>query len=443
MRRHTAAFRSRFENARSSLWFIPAILVTAAITLSILLLWADQAFTPFIRAHLPWLFGGAASSAQEILATIAGSVITVISIAFSLTIIAIQQASAQYSPRVLRNFTADKGNQVVLGTYIATFVYALLVLREVRVAADGTDGFVPAIALGFAVVLVLVCMAMLIYFISHIATSLQASTVISRIHQDLLDQIRVLYPEQIGRDSPAEAGRADDQGTAEYTVVRSTVSGFVNRIDDGSIDAVDYHGARHLHILPKIGDFITEGQIIARVAAHGAVPDSLCEDIRSTIMISHNRSMEQDPLFAIRQLVDIALKGLSPGINDVTTSKYCIHYLGDALGMLAQRKFPGETRVIPGRDISVTLTRSGWDDFVAAAFDEVLRNIKGHTQVLDTLLAALCTIAERLPDKERARPLSTLLDDIEAVNREYMVLASDRRKIAATIGQIRTTIRSI
>lgn len=163
--------RNLWENVQSSLWFIPTVLVGVAVLVSSLLIEADVALAERDSLLIPWLFSGTADAARTLLSVVAGSLITVISIAISLTIVALVQASAQFTPRVLRQFTASRVNQVVLGTYTATFVYALLVLRTVRNGDEG-EAFVPALAVTSAVGLALLCLALLIFFIHHMSQSL-------------------------------------------------------------------------------------------------------------------------------------------------------------------------------------------------------------------------------------------------------------------------------
>ncbi|MEM5785979.1 MAG: DUF2254 family protein [Syntrophobacteraceae bacterium] len=167
----------------TSLWFLPGVLVLTSSLLAFLFLHLDQEYPLTIGGTIVGFFGGSASGARNLLSTIAGSLITVISMAFSITMVALQQASTQYSPRILRNFTSDRGNQVVLGTYLATFIYSLLVLRVIRADQEDSSAYVPALSISFAIFLAVVCSGLLIYFINHIASSLQAEHLVESIHK--------------------------------------------------------------------------------------------------------------------------------------------------------------------------------------------------------------------------------------------------------------------
>ena len=437
-----ATIKSRYETIRSSLWFIPALMTGFVVLLSFGLLWLDRTYAAEIATQTPWLFGGTASSAQDILSTIASAVITVVSIAFSLTIVAMQQASAQYTPRVLRNFTSDRGNQIVLGAYIATFVYSLLILRAVRETENGTEGFIPSIAVGVAVLLVLVCIGMLIYFINHIASSLQASTVISRVHQELLEQINELYPKHIG-EATAQKSQKTVTPKKNTHAIRSKKGGFVTSIEEDGFSTKAIDGVRALHILPKVGDFVASGEVIAVAVASTEPLRAATEKIRSLVVITNNRSIVQDPLFAVRQLVDTALKGLSPGINDTTTSNYCVRYLGDALGILANREFPSSVRVIPENDLKVYLAKPTWDVFVHESFSQIIQAANDNGQVIEECLHTLNRLAAVIPYQDRTKPVRLLLKDIDEIVAGKQLSASSKKRIRLLLREIRSTLDAV
>ncbi len=407
-----ARIETEWENAKSSLWFLPAILVTVATIMAFGLLIVDRQYDDAIKAATGWLFGGDAGAARDLLATIAGSVITVISIAFSLTVIALQQASAQFTPRVLRAFTSDKGNQLVLGTYLATFIYSLLVLQSVRDSDEnGAAGFVPSLAVTTAVLLAFICIGFLIYYISHIATSLQAGTIIKRVHGDLLEQIETLYPEQIGNQvpihKPQETLRAKKNEIT--TDIYAPAGGFVSRIEEDIIRRSDLQRVRLININPKIGDFVLHGELLVTVFGSEKLRKTEQEQIASAIIIDQRRTTNQDPLFPVRQLVDIALKGLSPGINDQTTAQYCIQYLGDALSLLADRDFPNPLRTFPDSSLKLHSNQPTWDDFVSASFDEIQIEAKNQPHVTEVLLSVLQRLAMQITLDDRKPAIHALL----------------------------------
>ncbi|MGI9027895.1 MAG: DUF2254 domain-containing protein [Candidatus Saccharimonadales bacterium] len=396
------------ERAQSNLWFIPSLMVFASVLLSFALLALDHRYP---SQDFSWLFSGSPSAARSLLSTIAGAVITVISIAFSLTIVALQQASVQFSPRVMRNFTNDKGNQLVLGTYISTFLYSLLILRGVRDPADSSEvGFTPAIATTVALAFAVVCVALLIYFISHVANSLQAITIIHRVHSELDEQIDKLYPEPFSKDTrPVRQPSARGQSDKDKISVSAPKAGFIVRIDEDSFRELNFSKSSRLYVLPSVGEFVIRGQTLAYVHGYTKLTDERKDCILAAIIIGAQRSIKQDPLFAIRQLVDIALKALSPGINDPTTASFCIYYLGDAMGSLAQRTIPSPVRSIQDSKAYVHFNKPNWSDFIEASFFEIQYEARTNPEVTKVLLETLCRLIDLLPSRDHANALKPLL----------------------------------
>lgn len=389
-----ARWQNVWENVRSSLWFLPSILVALALLLSSLLIELDVLLARRQSTVLPWLFSGTADAARAILSVVAGSLITVISIAISLTMVALVQASAQFTPRLLRQFTASRVNQVVLGAYTATFVYALLVLRTVR-SAEQNDPFVPALSVTVAVALALVCLGLLIFFIHHMSLSLQVAVIIDRVRLELIEQLDALYPPD------RESGGPGIARTVEPTpapadgpfVVRAAQSGFLRRLDTRVLRDIPLDGVSELCIRPQIGAYVAYGSVLA--CLDQAPTAELAAGIRSACVLDRERSIQQDPLFAIRQLVDIALKALSPGINDPTTAEYVLYHLGDAIGRLAERPFPATSACLEQPPLRLSRAAPAWSDFVDAAFAQIRRAARDDVQVTATLLAVLGELAQR------------------------------------------------
>ncbi len=442
--------RTLAQSVRNSLWFIPAVMVLVIIPLAFLMLWVDRNYAAYITNQLSWLFSGTASAARSLLSTVASAVITVVSIAFSLTIVAMQQASSQYTPRLLRTFISNRGNQIVLGAYLATFVYSLLVLRAVREADESIVAFVPSVATSFAILLALVCVGLLIYFINHVATSLQATTVISRVHSELLQQIAKLYPDNIGKpaedDASSDARFLEKQNKNHQKLsIASQKTGFIIQISTSELEKIDFGPIDLIHVLPKVGDFVAYGEAIAEISSSESgykLQDGADKKVRQAIAITNQRSIEQDPLFAIRQLVDTALKGLSPGINDMTTADYCIRYLGDALGRLAHLKFPSAMRKLENGS-TLYLEKPDWDDFVEGSFKQLLHASASQVQVLHVLLRTLYRLSEQLPSQERTLPVRGLLDTFDEILSQGSYLPSDKRALQTEVRDLRRRLDKV
>lgn len=393
----------RWEHARTSLWFLPSILVAGAIILSTCLLRLDRELgTGYARGW--WLFGGHAEGARTVLSVIASSLITVVAVAFSMTMVALQQASAQFSPRVLRSFTSDRGNQLVLGTYIGTFTYALLVLRRVREPADDGAGFVPAISISTGMLLALVSLGLLVYFVHHVAEALQVSTVLAAVRRELDRELSRLYPSKLGvsaaasgEPAPVGSGRRAPESTSSppaEVVLVSEHEGYVRRIDERPLVSTGELGATHLAIEVQVGDYVRAGDILLRAECRTEPQRELVATAAAAFQLDRDRSIREDPLFGIQQIVDIAVKALSPGVNDPTTAEQALDQLAGALTLLSSRTLPDPNRLLAG-GLTCSFRTPTYEDFVSSAFAQVRRAARRDLHVSVYMLRLLHKMAGR------------------------------------------------
>jgi uncharacterized membrane protein len=405
---------SAWERLRSSFWFVPALMLAGAGALFVVTLQLDQALRASLSG-LPLVFSGGPTAARSVLSAISGSLITVAATVFSLTIVALQLASSQYSPRVMRSFTSDTGVQVVLGAYIATFLYSLLALRVVRSPEGGVPAFVPVISVTTAVVLTLVCVGLLVYFIQHIATIIQSSTIVERAQEDALRSISNL-DDLDGSRTPEE--ELEDRFRLETSlggapaVVRTKESGYAQYIDvDAVLEAVAALGAPAAVEVPfGPGHFAAAGFPIAKVwpAPEGGLGPEVLEGVQEAFYFGRERSFRQDFAFGLRQLSDIALKGLSPGVNDPTTAMQAMDRMEAILAALASKALPQRVRErrIGGSTVLLKVGHYGFDDVVGLAFDQIRRAAftSGQVAVLERLLEILDRLAEEneLPGRRDA-----------------------------------------
>ncbi len=439
-----AKLQNAWENLKASLWFIPTLLVIGAIAASFLLLQVDIWLQRGQYAFQFWLFSGTADSAQTLLGVIAGSLITVISIAYSVTIVAIQQMSAQFSPRVLRTFTSDRGSQIVLGAYIATFVYALLVTRQIRNPSAG-EGFVPVLSVTVALILSLVCLGLLIYFIHHISQLLQVSIVIDLVHDELIEEIGRLYPDQIGaptdrgEELPAMIDRAETAGTIR--AIESVAAGHLRSIDTDTLIGASDGRTPWLYVRPQVGEYIPHGSVLIELPEEAEIDMAGLEQLRDAFVIDTERTLHQDPLFGIRQLVDIALKALSPAINDPTTAEYSLAHLGDVLGRLANCDFPSEQRIGPSGRTQYIISRPSWDEFVDLAFGQIRRQASDNVHVTGYLLHVLLKLARALAPGPRAEAVMREVDGIRYVLDRGHLSPADIDMLRAQCDEVEEALR--
>ena len=399
----------------ASFWFIPALMTVGAVVVFIGAQYLDQV-TPTSLANLPIVFSGSASAARSVLSAISGSLITVIATSFSLTIVTFVLASGQYTPRLLKSLTSDRGLQIVLGSYIATFVYSLLVLRIIRESESGGRTFIPVISVSLAVLFALACVGLLIYFIQHVTNLIQPSTIFQRIHDETMQPISEL-DDLLDRPRARTKGLEDRPApqslpTGVPCVVRSRKAGYVQRLNvDAIVDAVAVGGETRVIEIPfGPGHFVSSGLPLVRVwpaRKAGLKPDAE-DEAREAFTFGKERAFEHDFTFGLRQLTDIALAGLSPSFNDPTTAMQAMDRTEDILITLGTKALPRrvQERKVGGDRVLVNIGYPGFEDVVELAFDQALRAAFATGQVI--FLRRFLEVVERalwandLPERQRA-----------------------------------------
>lgn len=330
---------------RTSFWFLPASMAVTAAALSFALIALDRQLGTSTVKEFDWLYTFGAEGARAILSAVASSMITVAGLTFSMTMLTLQLASSQFGPRMLRNFMRDRGNQTVLGTFTATFVYCLLVLRSVH-GVEGSS-FVPHVAVAYGVFLAIASIAVLIFFIHHIATAIRIETLLAELAEETHEAVDRLYPERFGHGPPDEMEQHPDlPEDFENRAVPVAVDkgGYVQRIDGTALMRIAVKNDMVIRIAASPGRFVTSGDALFLVHPPERLSEEVHAAVRGAVVIGEERTPEQDLAFSVRRIVEIAQRALSPGINDPTTALSCIDRLGEALGRLTQRRAPSAFR---------------------------------------------------------------------------------------------------
>lgn len=331
---------------RTQLWPVPALGVVLAVGLGGTLPLLDEALAgqlpPAVSA---WLFGGGPEAARAMLQAVSGSLITVTSLTFSLTVVTLQLASSQFSPRLLRTFSADRVVHLTLALFLATFAYALTVLRSIRTREDDGGAFVPELSVTVAFWLAIGSVVGLVLFLAHLARELRVETMLFRVHAETNETIDAVFPEPEGElaaipEAPARAAR-----------VEASTSGFLTGLDEEALFKAAFSAGAVVRIDREPGSSLIRGVPVATVWSldrgsppAGEVLDTLSERINAAVMTGHERTSVQDVGFGFRQLVDVASRALSPGINDPTTAVHALGHLSSLLCRLAGRE-PGPRTV--------------------------------------------------------------------------------------------------
>ncbi len=366
----------------STLWFVPTIFVTGGIFLGILLVAGDY-FLGSPLDLLPLFFAVQPSGARDMLAIIAGSSITVAGTVFSITIIALTLASTQFSPRILRNFMRDTGNQAVLGALVGTFAYCIVVLRTIRDGGGTGETFVPSTAVFFGVVLALASVGCLIYFIHHVAISIQATNIIASIAVETIKEIEKSFPAFSENSEISEREAELILGKPAFSVLANT-TGYVQNADAGNLVTFATDHEVVLKMQRRIGQFTIEGLPILEVYSENseiAYEGSKVAEMQAMYDIGTFRTTEGDAAFGLRQIVDIALKALSPAINDSTTAVTCVDYLTSIMVCIAKRD-SCPTYIFEDGALRLVVENQQFEDFFDLAFNQIRQNANGNVAVI-------------------------------------------------------------
>jgi uncharacterized membrane protein len=431
-----AKLRLLWESLRSSLWFVPTILVLGAVVFAQGLIEIEAHIDGIdLQEQWPRLFGAGAAGSRGMLTAIASSMITVAGVAFSITIVALALASSQYTSRILSNFMRDRASQAVLGAFVGIFVYCLVVLRSIRGGDEGA--FVPSIAVLFAVVLALVGIGCLIFFIHHIASSIQAEKIIQSAANETFDAIDRMFPAEMGEATGADvsSGPEPPPGLQVWQSIPARRSGYIRNVE--SDDLLGFASAQNTVVRMErgVGDFVVEGAPLVSVAGNKQPDDETAAQLYALYTIGHQRTMAQDASFGIRQIVDVALKALSPGINDTTTAVTCVDYLTAVLARLATRQFESPHRMDQG-ELRVIARGPTFPGMLGEAFDQIRQNAAGNVTVLLSLLQALEVIAMRTQDAHRRQALLRQADLIAEVANRTVPVPRDRDGIEAALERL-------
>ena len=401
-----------WEKVHTSFWFVPGLVIGTAVLLGVFTLWLDRQVDDAYVNSLPFVFHDGVEGARSLLSAVAGSMITVTGVTFSVMIVAFTLASSQFTPRLLRNFMRDVGNQVVLGIFIATFAYCLWILR---VVGGPTGDFIPRISVSCAFALTGVSIGALVYFIHHAASLIQAQGIIATIARELEGALDPLYPEGMG-DSCGVAPPQDlpTDFADESVEVCAKGSDYVEAIDGEGLIALTMKYDLLVELAHRPGDFAVEGEVIARAYPADRVTKEVAASINDVFVFGGQRTQTQDPQFVLGELVEIAVRALSPGINDPATAVLCVDRLGAAMARVAARPIPSTHRYGADGRLRIVAKHYGFRGLIEAAFNPIRQYGRDSVAVTIRLLDALRRIALHA---RRAEDRDTLLLQARMIER--------------------------
>ncbi len=434
------------ETLSSSYWYVPTLMTGIAIALAFATLTLDRAgkYESIEKLGRGWVYTGGAEGALTLLSTIANSMITVAVTAFSITLVALSLASQQFGPRVLRNFMQDKSYQFVLGTFTATFIYCLLVLRTVD--SDQQKLFVPHISLTVALLLTLASIGMLIYFIHHAVTSIHAWHIIRKISSELNTSIDYLFSERLGDGMSKYKQQPSEEIPSRFSHEASTISAAYS----GYIQAIDYKRlmkiAKSKNLLMRLkkrpGKFVVQGTELMMVWPGELVNQKLIKQINNTFILGGERTPSQDVEFSIRQLVEIAIRAISPAVNDPFTALRCIDQLCVALCRLAEKDFPSPYRYDEDKNLRLITNPVTFAGLIDDAFHQIRQYGRQDVAITIHLLEVIAIIAEHTHNNSDRAALLRHANMIQRGSQEGLPEELDRKDVDTRYQKVQKTLSS-
>lgn len=435
--------RLLWDRLGSSFWFLPSLMVTASMACALLFIEADNVGVTQSLNLWPGFFNTEAEGARLMLSTLAGSMMTIMGITFSMTLLALVLASGQYSSRILRNFMRSRVTQSTLGVFASIFVYCLIVLRTVKghtLVQD--DNFVPVLAVFFAFLMSIVGVIVLIYFIHHIASSIQASSIIASVAQETNDAVDRLFPLKAEHNHHDEMEKHDIAILDErsWYPVLAPSSGY---LQDINLDTLLKVAASHKTIVKMergIGEFAVKDTPLVSVALTYPPQHRMEKEVIAAYSISRHRTVEQDPAFGIRQIVDMAIKALSPGVNDTSTAIMCIDYLSSIISRLAGRQLAAKYYSISNR-LRLIVIAPGFEHLLGEAFNQIRSNAQGNMAILARILNALAIIAAFTHQRDYLLALTEQLERIAELSTQSLTCKHERKHINGLLTLVKQTLQ--
>ena len=426
-----------WDRVRASLWFWPSLAIVVAVVGGELL----TRVQPVEQVAGLARFGGTPEGARTILSTVAGSTITVTGLTFSLTVVALQVASSQFTPRLLGSFLADRGNQAVLSVFLGTFAYTIVVLRRVRSPLGDDPGYVPDLAVGVGLLLTLGSVAMLVYFFHHLTQQLRLETVLAELRRDTLAAVhRTAASDDRGPVDPEEVPGVP----ADAFVVRARRSGYLTAVRLGAMRRVAERHGVVVRLAPSVGVHVTAGTTLAGAWPVDGGPggqidtDALARAVHGAIHLGSERSLAEDVAFGIRQLVDIAARALSTGVNDPTSAVAAIDAMAVVLCELARVPADSPVRRDDQGRVRAAVSQSTFSELLALACDQPRRYGGGEPAVLTALLRMLSDVAEVADADVHQEAVGTQIDVTLDRASEATLSATERAWVERVADQARS-----
>ncbi len=405
----------------ATFWFLPVLIISFSVLLAFSLVYLDNSIAITREGWIRFFLVESADSARSILSTISSAMMGVAGTVFSITLVVLTLASSQFGPRLIKNFMYVRLNQVVLGLYISTYLYCLLVLNSI----SGSNGytFIPSISILVAIIAAVVNIILLIIFIHQIAISIQADKVVSDISESVFKQVKKLFPEKIGEEKENEENVDTTAVIAGYqnrTSIKSPKSGYLQYLDGESlIKIITKHDAL-LELYYRPGKHLVEDAEIGLLYSNDKWEKQEFKKIFNPFVIGKTKTSQQDLEYSIHQMVEIAARALSTGVNDPYTAITCIDNLTSILCYLAEAKFPAKYRYDEEGNLRIIADVLDFEGILDTAFNQIRQFSEDSPAVIIRMMEALTTIHE-FTSKESHK--------IAVIKHAEMVLSSGKQNM--------------
>ncbi len=382
-----------WEELNASFWFVPMLMLLITIGSAIGFIYLDSQIKYSTDGILKYLLPASVDSARSILGIIAGAMIGVAGTVFSITLVVLTLASSQLGSRLVRNFMYDKLNQVVLGTYVSSFVYCLIILSSLK--ENESFHFVPAISVLAALASAIAGIILLVIFIHHVSMSIQSDKVISDISEAMSKSIRKLFPDEIGHEEEEKTAPDTDTLKQKYAFkqeVRSKRSGYLQSVDGDGLLGIAQENDCIIILHHRPGDYLVQNMVLCEVLCNEECNEKVHEKIQDDFIIGKVRTPMQDAEFSIHQMVEVASRALSPGVNDPYTAMACIDNLTSIMCYLTGVEFPSPYRYDSDRKLRVIADNHTFTGMLNAAFNQIRQYAEGSPSVMIRLLEAMISI---------------------------------------------------
>ena len=382
-----------FNELLASFWFIPVLIILASVLIAMGTVYLDGILSIEPTGISRFFFVHSADSARTILSTISGAMIGVAGTVFSVTLVALTLASSQFGSRLIRNFMYVRLNQIVLGSYVSTYLYCLIVMNTINGSED--QGFIPTLSIFLAIVAAIVNILLLIVFIHRIAISIQADKVIFDISEMLTEHVTRLYPKKMQKSDYEANGNDVEKQIKKYshqTVVHAPKNGYLQYVDKDSLVGLMSKADCLLELKSRPGDHLIEDYAMGMLYHQEKDIKNLLEKIQNQFIIGKTRTSQQDLEFSIHQMVEIAARALSPGINDPFTAMSCIDNLTSILSYLSQVDFGNKYQADEENKLRLISDMANFEGLLNASFNQIRQYSGGSPAVIIRLMEGLITI---------------------------------------------------